>query len=83
MTATTYPTYRTALLSVDPHNDFMSEDAKFYEATRETAESVGFFDDMLKVISAIRGGRYAWPNLKPIRDLLLVSIDLNNFRLTT
>jgi hypothetical protein len=44
MTATTYPTYRTALLSVDPHNDLMSEDARFYEATRETAESVGFFD---------------------------------------
>jgi hypothetical protein len=27
---------RTALLIVDPYNDFMSEGGKYYEATRQT-----------------------------------------------
>jgi len=33
MTTTTYAADRTALLIVDPYNDFMSEGGKFYEAT--------------------------------------------------
>jgi nicotinamidase-related amidase len=37
---------RTALLIVDPCNDFMSEGGKHYEATRATAEAVGFYDNM-------------------------------------
>ena len=36
MTTTTYAADRTALLIVDPYNDFMSEGGKFYEATKET-----------------------------------------------
>jgi len=40
MTTTTYPADRTALLIVDPYNDFMSQGGKFYEATRETAKQV-------------------------------------------
>jgi hypothetical protein len=31
MTTTPYATDRTALLIVDPYNDFMSEGGKFYE----------------------------------------------------
>jgi hypothetical protein len=41
LTTTTYAADRSALLIVDPYNDFMSEGGKFYEATRETAEVVG------------------------------------------
>ena len=40
MTTTTYASDRTALLIVDPYNDFMSEGGKFYQATRKTAEAV-------------------------------------------
>jgi len=57
MTTTTYPADRTALLIVDPYNDFMSQGGKFYEATRETAEAVGFYDNMRKLIPAIRAAR--------------------------
>jgi len=45
MTTTEYDAERTALLIVDPYNDFMSEGGKLYEATRETAEAVGFYDN--------------------------------------
>ena len=42
------------MLIVDPYNDFMSEGGKFYDATKETADAVGFYDDMRKLIPAIR-----------------------------
>jgi nicotinamidase-related amidase len=54
MTTTTYAADRTALLIVDPYNDFMSQGGKFYEATRETAQAVGFYENMRKLIPAIR-----------------------------
>jgi nicotinamidase-related amidase len=54
MTTTTYAADRTALLIVDPYNDFMSVGGKLYEATKETAEAVGFYDNMRKLIPAIR-----------------------------
>jgi nicotinamidase-related amidase len=57
MTTTTYVAHRTALLIVDPYNDFMSEGGKLYEATKETAEAVGFYDNMRKLIPAIRAAR--------------------------
>jgi nicotinamidase-related amidase len=57
MTTTTYAADRTALLIVDPDNDFMSQGGKFYEATRETAEAVGFYDHMRQLIPAIRAAR--------------------------
>jgi len=41
---------------VDPYNEFMSEGGKFYEATRKTAEAVGLYDNMRKLIPAIRAG---------------------------
>jgi hypothetical protein len=37
MKTNTYTTDRTALLIVDPYNDFMSQARKFYERTKETA----------------------------------------------
>ena len=45
MTTNTFAADRTALLIVDPYNDFMSEGGKFYEAAKETAEKVGFYDN--------------------------------------
>ena len=57
MTETNYPIDRTALLIVDPYNDFMSEGGKFYEATRKTAGAVGFYDNMRKLIPAVRAAR--------------------------
>lgn len=48
-TAISYPAHNTALLIVDPYNDFMSEGGKLYERTKETAEVVGFYDNMRKL----------------------------------
>jgi len=52
-----YAVDRTGLLIVDPYNDFMSEGGELYEATRETAEAVGFYDNMRKLVPAIRAAR--------------------------
>src|SRR5258706_13681602 len=57
MTTTTYTADRSALLIVDPYNDFMSEGGKLYEATKETSEAVGFYDNMRQLIPAIRAAR--------------------------
>ena len=57
MTTTAYAADSTALLIVDPYNDFMSEGGKLYEATKETAQAVGFYDNMRKLIPAIRAAR--------------------------
>jgi hypothetical protein len=54
MTTPAYPAGRTATLIVDPYNDFMSEGGKLYEATWATAEAVGFYDNVRKLIPAIR-----------------------------
>ena len=52
--ANSYSGDDTALLIVDPYNDFMSEGGKLYERTKETAEAVGFYDNMCKLILAVR-----------------------------
>jgi nicotinamidase-related amidase len=44
----------TALLIVDPYNDFMSEGGKLYERTKKTAEAVDFYNNMRKLIAAVR-----------------------------
>lgn len=54
MTTTTYAADRTALLIVDPYNDFMSEGGKLFEATRLTADAVAFYDNMRTLVPAIR-----------------------------
>jgi nicotinamidase-related amidase len=50
----TYAADHTALLIVDPYNDFMSDGGKAYEQTRQTAEAVGFYANMRRLIPAIR-----------------------------
>ena len=57
MKTNTYVADHTALLIVDPYNDFMSKGGKLFEATRETAEAVGFYDNMRKLVPEIRAAR--------------------------
>jgi nicotinamidase-related amidase len=52
--AISYSAIDTALLIVDPYNDFMSKGGKLYERTKETAEAVGFYDNMRRLIPAVR-----------------------------
>jgi nicotinamidase-related amidase len=54
MTTTTYPADRTALLIVDPYNDFMTEGGKLYNAIKETADASGLFANLRKIIPAAR-----------------------------
>lgn len=49
-----YEQKHTALLIVDPYNDFMSEGGSMYASTRETADSVGYYENMRKLVPAIR-----------------------------
>ena len=50
MTAT-YSSDHTALLIVDPYNDFMSEGGKLYEAIKPTADASGLFGNLRAVPS--------------------------------
>lgn len=54
MTSHHYPADRTALLVVDPYNDFMSEDGKLYEAIKPTADESGLFDNLRRIIPTVR-----------------------------
>jgi nicotinamidase-related amidase len=55
-TSIAYPQKQTGLLVVDPYNDFMTEGGKMYAMTKETADSVGFYENMRKLLPAIRNG---------------------------
>lgn len=50
----TYQAERTALLIVDPYNDFMSEGGKLFNAIKETADAAGLFANLRKIIPAVR-----------------------------
>ena len=54
MTDKTYTPADTALLVVDPYNDFLSEGGKLFGAIREVADAVGMFDNLRKLIPAAR-----------------------------
>ncbi|MDR7098247.1 nicotinamidase-related amidase [Lysobacter niabensis] len=54
MNAFAYSASDTALLVIDPYNDFMSEGGKLYDATRATAEAADFDDNMRNILAAIR-----------------------------
>ncbi len=49
-----YNPSQTALLIVDPYNDFMSEGGKLYDAIKATADVSGMFENLRKVIPASR-----------------------------
>lgn len=52
MSRAIYEKRRTALLIVDPYNDFMSEGGKLYAITKPTADSVGYYENMRKDATA-------------------------------
>ncbi len=54
MTITPYLADRTALLMVDPYNDFMSEGGKLYDAIKPTADASGMFGNLRKILPAVR-----------------------------
>src|SRR5947207_3158372 len=54
MNTAVYEQKHTALLIVDPYNDFMSEGGSMYAITKPTADSVGFYQNMRKLIPAVR-----------------------------
>jgi nicotinamidase-related amidase len=49
-----YEVNRTAFLVVDPYNDFMTPGGKMYETTKESADSVGFYEHMRRLLPAVR-----------------------------
>lgn len=54
MIETPYPTGRTALLLVDPYNDFLSEGGKFWPMVEAIAREVGLLDNLRAVVAAAR-----------------------------
>ncbi len=54
MTQVNYPAPVTALLLVDPYNDFMSEGGKLHGGIKAVADKVGFFDNLRLILAAVR-----------------------------
>lgn len=54
MPQSNYPADRTALLVVDPYNDFLSEGGKLHDAIQATAAASGLYENLRKIIPAIR-----------------------------
>lgn len=54
MTPETYAPDRTALLFVDPYNDFLSEGGKVWPRLRDVAEKVGLLDNLRAIVAAVR-----------------------------
>ncbi|WP_406344413.1 cysteine hydrolase family protein [Streptomyces sp. NBC_01578] len=52
-----YTSESTALLVVDPYNDFLSEGGKLWPRTKAVAEQVGLLDHMRQVVAAARASR--------------------------
>lgn len=54
MTETSYPRDTTALLFIDPYNDFLAEDGKMWPALSEVARSVDLHANLTRVRKAVR-----------------------------
>ena len=54
MTEITYGKGSTALLLVDPYNDFLSEGGKLWPMLKAVAEEVALLDNLRTVVAAIR-----------------------------
>jgi nicotinamidase-related amidase len=52
--ANTYAPDETALLIIDPYNDFLSEGGKLWPAAKEEAEGIGLLDNMRATLGAAR-----------------------------
>ena len=49
-----YPAANTALLIVDPYNDFATPGGKLYDAIKDTAAASGMFDNFRKLLPKVR-----------------------------
>ncbi|TCL75538.1 isochorismatase family cysteine hydrolase [Rhizobium sp. BK251] len=54
MTTETYEKSKTALLFVDPYNDFLSEGGKIWPLVKDVAEEVGLLDNLRSIDKAVR-----------------------------
>jgi nicotinamidase-related amidase len=54
MTDILYPNTETALLIVDPYNDFLSEGGKLYDRIKDVAATVDLFANLRKITTAAR-----------------------------
>lgn len=54
MAGTSYPLERTALLLVDPYNDFLSEGGKAHARLKPVADEVGLLDNLRRLDRAVR-----------------------------
>jgi nicotinamidase-related amidase len=54
MVETQYPRDRTALLFVDPYNDFLSEGGKVYPHLKPIADEVSLLDNLRRLDAAVR-----------------------------
>ena len=53
-TANAYPSASTAVLLVDPYNDFLSEGGKYWPMAQKVAEEVRLLDHLRAVVAAAR-----------------------------
>jgi len=54
MTSSSFSANRTALLFIDPYNDFLSEGGKLWPYVREVAEEVGLLNNLREITAATR-----------------------------
>lgn len=54
MTIPTYEAGSTALVFVDPYNDFLSEGGKAWPRVKAVAEEVGLLDNLRAIVAAVR-----------------------------
>lgn len=54
MTHPVYASERTALLLVDPYNDFLSDGGKLYSMLRSVADEVRLLDNLRTTVAAAR-----------------------------
>ncbi|HEV3156494.1 MAG TPA: hypothetical protein VGZ00_04045 [Candidatus Baltobacteraceae bacterium] len=54
MTVASYRSNSTAILLLDPYNDFLSEGGKLWERTKEIAEKVNLLDNLRDIIADAR-----------------------------
>ena len=58
MPALQYAQEATALLFVDPYNDFLSEGGKIWPRIQPVAEEVGLLDNLRAIVRAVRGAGF-------------------------
>lgn len=57
MSSPSYPRSSTALLFVDPYNDFLAEGGKLWPIAAGVAQEVGLLDNLRRVVGAVRAAQ--------------------------